>query len=289
MRIAHLSDPHFSKTCFHPSQFLSKRWIGNFNQILSRRHAYQTQHLWHLPELLRSLNVEAVFITGDFSTTSQDEEFSEGQRFVHQFKEKGLPTFVVPGNHDCYLRSIQKHKRFYSFFASDSLRDTRVDKAFLGNGWWYIGLDCAVPSPPFCSYGHFLESTEAFLHETLLTIPERDRVIIANHFPLFTTGRPLHDLKRAQALQTLLKQFRQVTLYLHGHDHQHYIVERQGEGFPLVINAGSCAHKPNGLFFLLDLSEEECLVQRLLFREDEHKALSWSIDWQHRYPLTVLR
>ena len=80
LRIAHLSDPHFSKITYSPRQFLSKRWMGNLNLLLFRNQAYQTQYLWHLPELVESLEVESVFITGDFSSTSLNEEFLEGKK-----------------------------------------------------------------------------------------------------------------------------------------------------------------------------------------------------------------
>lgn len=285
LRIAHLSDPHFSKTSFHVSQFFSKRWIGNFNLLFCRKHAYQTEHLWHLPEILKSLNVESVFITGDFSSTSLDAEFAKGKAFVEAFKEKGIPFFLVPGNHDCYIKAIEKHKQFYSFFISNDLKEKRVERIFLGKGWWAINLDCAVATPPFCSYGVFSENTEKHLIEALSSIPATDRVLITNHFPLFTTDRPLHDLKRAGALQKVLQRFKQVKLYLHGHDHGHYVIDRHEEGFPLVLNCGSCAHKPDGTFFLIDLFDTECLVERLLFRREPNNSFSWSIDWQKHYEL----
>jgi 3',5'-cyclic AMP phosphodiesterase CpdA len=283
LRIAHLSDPHFSRISYHPRQFLSKRWIGNFNLMFFRQHRYQTEHLLHLPELVDSLKVEAVFITGDFSATSLDEEFSEGKKFASDFKEKGLCTFVVPGNHDCYTKAIEQGKRFYSFFPSNDLRDKRVESFSLGKRWWYIGLDCAVATPPFCSYGIFLESTEKHLKEALLAIPHEDCVVVANHFPLFTTGRPLHDLRRAQELQNVLQAFGQVKLYLHGHDHEHHIADRQSEGFPLVLNCGSCAHRPGGTFYLIDLFEKECLVQRLVYQKEGNAPFSWDTVWQKHY------
>src|ERR1700733_1009735 len=239
LRVAHLSDPHFSQVSFHPRQFLSKRWIGNFNLLLFRKRMYQTEHLWHLPTLLKSLKVESLFITGDLSSTSLDEEFSEGRKFARTFQENGMPVYVLPGNHDCYTKAVQKERRFYTFFSSFSCNAGQVESFPLGKGWWYIGLDCAVASPPFCSYGLFCESMEQKLKAALLTIPSSNCIIVGNHFPLFTTSRPNHDLKRAKELQTLLRTFPQVKLYLHGHDHTPYIIDRQNEGYPLVLNAGS--------------------------------------------------
>lgn len=284
LRIAHLSDPHFSKISYQLDQFLCKRWLGNLNLMLFRKQAYQTAHLWHLPELMENLKVERVFITGDFSSTSLDSEFEEGKKFVTAFKERNLPVYVVPGNHDCYTRESERLRRYHDFFYSQDLKEKRVESVFLGKGWWYIGLDCAVPAPLFCAYGYFSEESEKNLIEALTQIPKTDRVIMANHFPLFPVGRPRpkHDLRRAQNLQKILKDFPNVKLYLHGHDHSYYIADRQKEGLPLVLNSGSCAHKPDGTFYLIDLTENDCFIERLLFRK-EREEFSWMIDWQRHY------
>jgi 3',5'-cyclic AMP phosphodiesterase CpdA len=283
LRIAHLSDPHFSHLTYHPRQFLSKRWLGNLNLFLFRKQAYQTAHLWHLPELIESLDTQFVLITGDFSSTSLDQEFADGKKFVAAFTERNLPTYVVPGNHDCYTKDAEKQQNFSNFFpAASQLKEKKVECHSLKYGWWYIGLDCAVATPLFCAYGYFSETIEKNLLSILENIPKEDKVIIANHFPLFPSGRPKHDLKRAKVLQKIVKRYPQIKLYLHGHDHRYYVANRQHEGFPLVLNSGSCAHKPDGTFFLIDLFEQECLVQRLLFRK-ENETFSWVIDWQRHY------
>ncbi|NGX53770.1 MAG: 3',5'-cyclic adenosine monophosphate phosphodiesterase CpdA [Chlamydiae bacterium] len=113
IRLAHLSDPHFASVTYSPRQFFSKRWLGNTNLILFRKKAYQTDHLKHIPELLETLDVETVFITGDVATTSRDEEFAKAAAFASKFKQ---PVHLVPGNHDCYTRGSDREKRFYRYF-----------------------------------------------------------------------------------------------------------------------------------------------------------------------------
>jgi 3',5'-cyclic AMP phosphodiesterase CpdA len=281
VRIAHLSDPHFSFFTSHPNQFLSKRWIGNFNFQLFRKRTYQTEQLWHLPDLLSQLKVDVVLITGDFSSTSLDEEFEVGKKFIEAFYYKGLPIHFLPGNHDCYTRAVERCKRFYDFFPSPALREKKVECISLLPGWWYIGLDCTLATPPFCAYGYFKKETEQFLVEALAQIPRNDRVILANHFPLFPTGHPLHDLKRVEVLQKIMQESTQTVLYLHGHDHHPYIIDRQEEGFPLTLNSGSCANLLHSTFFIFELFEHECLVQQLLYSD-----ATWNIHWQQHYSLT---
>jgi 3',5'-cyclic AMP phosphodiesterase CpdA len=234
--------------------------------------------------LLASLNVDVVLITGDFSSTSLDEEFEEGKKFIQSFKDLDLLTYFLPGNHDSYTKKIDKERRFFNFLTSSELRTKRVECHALKSGWWYVGIDCAVATPFFCSYGIFSEEMEKELFHTLSALPNTDRVIICNHFPLFSTQRTLHDLKRADALQKLLQRFPQVVLYLHGHDHKSYIIDKQHEGLPLTLNSGSCAHRPDGTFFIVDLFEKECLVQQLLFSHGKADA-TWSIYSQKHYNL----
>ena len=249
------------------------------NLMFFRRHAYQTEHLPHLPELFNSLDVEHVCITGDFSSLSLDSEFAAGKEFVESFSQ---PVHFLPGNHDCYIKDVERSRRFYDFFPSEELKNKRVEKKSLGKGWWWIGLDCAVATPPFYALGRFSQEMEEELERILAEIPKDERVIVGNHFPLYPTNRSMHDLQGAAELQEAIKRHPQVKLYLHGHDHKYYIKDRRKEGLPLVFNSGSAAHRPDGTFFLFELHEEEFLVERLLFRK-EKKGFSWVIDWQKRF------
>ncbi len=247
--------------------------------MLFRRHAYQIEHLPHLPELFDSLNVEHVCITGDFSSLSLDSEFAAGKDFVDSFSQ---PVHYLPGNHDSYIKEVEETRRFYDFFPSEDLKNKRVEKKFLGKGWWWVGLDCACATPPLFALGRFYQEMEVELEKVLSEIPKDERVIVGNHFPLYPTNRKMHDLRRAVELQEVLKRHPQVKLYFHGHDHKYYIKDRRDEGLPLVFNSGSAAHRPDGTFYLFDLHEEECLVERLLFRETKG-VFSWVIDWQKRF------
>ena len=285
LRVAHLSDPHFSQITYQPSQLFSKRLIGNLNLLLFRKRNYQTDHLWHLPSLLKTMNIEALFITGDFSSTSLDAEFAMGKQLVEAFRERLLPTYVLPGNHDCYTHEAQRLKRYYHFFPSEGLLEKRVEHFKLGKGWWYIALDCTLATPLFDAYGDFYEKTEVYLEQVLKMIPASDRVIVGNHFPLFSEGKPRRELKRADALQKLLKAYPQVKLYLHGHDHAHYVIDRQEEGYPLVINSGSCAHRPDGTFYTINLFDKRCLIQRFILH-NEKSTFSWVVDWEKYYIIT---
>lgn len=273
MKIAHLSDLHFSTITYSPSQFLSKRWLGNWNHILLRRRVYQTDHLDPIPQLLESLGVEKVFVTGDFTSTSLEEEFTQGASYIKQFSQ---PVFYLPGNHDCYTKEAEEKKIFYHYFPSEELKTIRVTTHSLGENWWWVGLDCALATPPFYSFGLFFPEMESALKNALASIPKEGNILMGNHFPLINSGRPRHDLSRSDVLQAILKTDGRIKLYLHGHDHSYYIIDKREEGLPLVLNCGSCARRLKGTFYLIDLQPTSCVVQRYLYNEKNRKG--WVVD-----------
>ncbi len=282
LRIAHLSDPHFSHITLNPSQFLSKRWMGNLNLILFRRKSYQTGHLDYLPQLMKNLDIDLVVISGDFTATSLDSEFEAARKFVHSFNQQ---VITLPGNHDVYTRAAEKEKTYYKYFPSKSLEKTRVEKIQLKKNWWWVGLDCARANTLLKSNGCFFQEMHDPLVKTLESISRDQHVILGNHFPLFPSGRKSHDTDRGDLLAALVKRYPHVKLYLHGHDHEPYIIDRRDEGYPLTLNAGSCAHQPDGTFYVVELNNESAIVERLLFTKSSYGDFSWVIDLQKYFQL----
>ena len=81
MKLAHLSDPHFSQIGLTRESFKTKRWIGALNLLLFRQKSYNTEHLQDLPAFLKTLDLDHICITGDFSSLSLDSEFAEAKEF----------------------------------------------------------------------------------------------------------------------------------------------------------------------------------------------------------------
>src|SRR5579871_4764227 len=108
-RFAHISDLHFSNITFNPAQFLSKRWIGNGNLIFSRKHVFCSNHLPELATFFKELNIDAVLITGDLSSTSLHSEFARGKAFIDSLKQH-FKVFTLPGNHDHYTKRAYKKR-----------------------------------------------------------------------------------------------------------------------------------------------------------------------------------
>ncbi len=277
MKIAHLSDPHYSQISWSPELFKTKRWLGTLNLFLFRKNSYQTSHLEDLPEFLNILNPNYICITGDFSSLSLDAEFIAAAEFTKKLQQ---PFFHLPGNHDAYTKESEEKQTYYRYFVSSDLQRNRVEKRALGEGWWWLGLDCARANSLFYSNGCFYKGMEKVLIQLLESIPYGDKVLIGNHFPLYPAGRPKHDLERGGELLELLQRFPQVKLYIHGHDHAPYI--RKGR-IP-AINAGSCARKKSGSFYILDLHDSQCDVTRYAYTPTL-KPFQWQIDLQQTIEL----
>ncbi len=258
IRIAHISDLHFSKISFNPLQFFTKRWLGNFNSLFSRKKTFIADHLLSLPSLFSELNVDQLIISGDLTTTSRKKEFAQAKKFTDQCV-KVVPTFVIPGNHDHYTKKAYRDKIFYDYFPNTSLKNSGVSATSLGHKWWLVELDTTVPTPWLSSHGHFSIEMEKHLESVLKSIPQEDSVLLVNHFPFFN-NEIRKILNRADNLKKLLQQFPQVKLFLHGHTHRQTLADLRGNQLPIILDSGSTTHKHRGSWNLIDISDKGCDV-----------------------------
>jgi len=277
LRIAHISDLHFSKPTWNISQFFSKRWIGNLNLLLTRKREYEHERLFPLPELFKSASIDHVLITGDLSTTSLEREFDKAADFVDKLKQAGLSVFAIPGNHDQYTQKAYRDSLFYQFFDASfskedepeqkwNLKEHKIAVKKLNNNWWLLLLDTAIATPLLSSRGFFSVEAEKNLEAVLSEIPRNDNVILANHFPFFKGESDRVGLIRSEQLQAKIRQFPQIKLYLHGHNHRHCIADLRSSGYPIVLDSGSTPHRSRGAINLIEISKEGCDVKVLQWK-----------------------
>ncbi len=291
LRIAHISDLHFSKPTCSPFQFFSKRWIGNLNLIFSRQKDFETDRLQDLPAIFKAHQVDHVVISGDLSTTSQEKEFREGCAFVEQLKAEGLNVFVLPGNHDHYTKRAYKDQLFYRFFDCSfslvdepiyefNLKKHKLAAKYLGNKWWFIALDTAVATSMISSRGHFSEELERNLQRALMCIPSDHQIILANHFPFFDHESPRKTMARSTALRDLVQQFSNIKIYLHGHTHRHCLADLRSSGLPIISDSGSTSHCMHGGWNLIDFSPTGCDFQVFKWKSDWTPVSKTSFKWR---------
>lgn len=268
-RFAHISDLHFSSFFFTPTQFLSKRWVGNLNLLLNRNKTFDHKSLYTLIPLFQELNIDAVLLTGDLTTTSHAVEFEMAKRFIDALREAHIQVFLIPGNHDHYTRSAYEKQDFYRYFnivhRSDDvhsffkLKEDKVCATHLGKQWWLIAIDSAQATSLFSSHGVFSEQVQHNLEHALSFLPSDHKIILLNHFPFFEDNKK-KALHRADVLRSILQRHPQIKLYLHGHTHRHILADLRPSQLPIVIDSGCTAQKNGATWNLIDIAEEGCDV-----------------------------
>ncbi len=290
MRIAHVSDFHFTRLSWNPFRLFSKRILGNINWIIARKDHFFESQLEPLPDLFQELGVDWVLLGGDFSTTALKKEFEKASSFINRIAQ---PWIAIPGNHDHYTFRSYRQKHFYRHFTNPRQTATHPAERFtlkehgleahpLGPGWWVIALDTALATPLHSSEGRFSPQLEKTLNDALSLIPASDSIVLLNHFPFFENDNPRHKLIRGSALQQLLQQHPRIRLYLHGHTHRHTVADLQISGLPLVLDSGSCAQGRKGAWNLIDLESEGCTVSTYRWDHRWTKTRTEKFSWTRK-------
>lgn len=266
-------------------QFLSKRWLGNFNFLLTRKKRFDYNRLIELIDLFKEQGVTHVLITGDLSVTSRKIEFKMGKRFLELLKKEGFEVFTIPGNHDHYTKSSYRKSSFYRFFDSRfssespfNLKEHRVTTKKLQDGLWLVAIDTALATSLISSNGLFSHHVEAHLKQALETIPKEDQILLMNHFPFFASDPPSKQLKRGEELKNLLLKTPNLLLYLHGHTHRQTVADLRPSDLPIVSDSGSTPHTHSGACHLIDITPKEVAIE--VFR---YKNNAWGKQEEHHF------
>ena len=207
-------------------------------------------------------------ITGDLTTTTHEDELLLAKRFVDCLKAENFKVFTLPGNHDQYTKRAFREKKFYQFFDAEyaqettfTLKEDGLTAAYLGHEWWLVALDTAVATSWISSTGYFSPELEQKLEKALREIPSSHRVILLNHFPIFSNESPRKRLIRKEALKKLLERFPKIKLFLHGHTHRQSIADLRSSGLPIILDSGSTAKKEGGTWNLIDINASGCEIE----------------------------
>lgn len=282
MKIAQISDVHFTHFTWNPLHYCIKRLSGIANWLLFRKGEYFYESLKSLPQLFQHLNVDLIMFAGDLTSTSLLSEFETAQNYFNQFSQ---PKLFIPGNHDQYTHSSARDKRFYHFFSNHrrtvqhpldffTLKEHGIEVHRLQPSIWCIALDTAPPTSLISSNGLFSITTEKYLEEALLSLPKNDVVLLLNHFPIFENKQSLHRLIRSERLRSILEKNPNIRLYLHGHTHHHSIADLRPNHLPILIDSGCPIQKPCCTWNLIDLSLNGCIVQGYHWVEQQWKIFN---------------
>ncbi len=258
IKIAHISDLHFSKFSPSPVQFFSKRWLGNLNLLLNRAKEYVNERPFSLIPTFKEKGITHVIISGDLTTTSSKQEYKIAKEFVDSLKNEGMTVFTIPGNHDHYTKKTDQTKAFYENFPSPkrtlfSLSEHGVTSLPLTDGWHLVLMDTTYASSLISSNGFFSPVIEQNLKKLLTKINPEENILLVNHFPFFQHDTPRRRLIRGEKLREVIASHPDIQIYLHGHTHRRTIDDLRPNGLPLILDSGSTGHK-SGSWNALELS-----------------------------------
>lgn len=287
MRIAQISDFHYTQMTWNPFRLFSKRLFGNLNWLIQRKSEFSREPLEALPKLFENLGVDWVLLGGDFTSTAVKEEYVLARQFVSKISQ---PWIAIPGNHDHYTYWSFKKKRFYRYFSNPpkpiscsadffTLKDQGIEAHQISFEEWIVALDTARATNPYSSRGIFSTKLEAYLKEILQLIPEDAHITVLNHYPFFQNDETRRTLERGEALMELIQKDKRIQLYLHGHTHRHTIADLQPNNLPVILDSGSCAKKNKGTWNLIDLQPNGCEISVYTWNKAWQKTRTEIFEW----------
>lgn len=234
LRIAHLSDLHVLAPAGVQLRriLFSKRVTGYVNLLAQRGRVYRPERL--LPILTEAARrSDHLVITGDITNLSLEGEYEEARSLLDRVA-RSVEVTVVPGNHDIYLPSVRRERRFphhFARFMRSDLPDLALDLPAgrfpfvkLRGAAAIIGLSSAVPRPPFVSAGILGQKQLGALAHVLAhpEVARRTPVLLVHHSPFddrFRLAQLRGGLVDAPALRKALSSV-QRGLLLYGHLHR---------------------------------------------------------------------
>lgn len=244
--LAHLSDIHLAPLPAPRLRDLSvKRLTGYVNWHRRRKRMHQRAVLESLIADVRNERPDHVAVTGDLVNIGLPDEFADALRWLHTVGTPSEVT-VVPGNHDAYVRLLRdtgyhQWQPYMSANAEGSRWTPAVAAEFpfvrCFGRYALIGLNTAVPTPPFVASGRLGSGQREALSGLLRALRQEGlcRIVLLHHPPLPGLAKTYRDLTDAPQLEAILKA-EGAELVLYGHNHKQLVNFLDGPGgrLPLV-------------------------------------------------------
>ncbi len=251
IRLAHFSDIHITAhpLGWRPEDWFNKRLTGWINcACLGRGHRFNQADavLAALVADLHARRHDRVIFSGDATALGFASEFARAAAILKLDAVPPLPGLAVPGNHDYYTRHSATYGNFERNFASWQVGE-RVDGAHYPFAQkvgeiWLIAVNSAIGNFWAWDASGRVDDEQLNRLERLLARLSPGPRILVTHFPICLANgnaeRPIHGLRNMDAAVKVAAAGG-VGLWLHGHRHHPYCLERPSQApFP-VICAGS--------------------------------------------------
>ncbi|MCC7145114.1 MAG: metallophosphoesterase [Phycisphaeraceae bacterium] len=248
IRLAVVGDIHAYRLWVAPWQLLGKRFLGQSNLWLRRRHQFSPAPLSMVVQRVAAIRPDLILFSGDLSTTALPGEFAQAADIFRPLLER-FPCLMVAGNHDRYTyRSCRRRSLEQQFgrYIPDAFPHLKA----IGPRWQLLALDSAVPRL-LTSRGRLGEAQIRAAEENLRSLDCSQGLVTLCHYPIFTPvsvhPRWEHRLADAprwvKAMETARQEGRWPgrMVYVHGHIHEpwcHQVPEGPLQGL-VDLNAGS--------------------------------------------------
>ncbi len=227
--IAHLSDAHLAPISgFTMRYWNAKRALGLANWHRGRVRVHLRDVADKIAADVRMQTPTHIAVTGDLANLGLPEEYRTASAWLARL---GPPdqVSVVPGNHDIYSGRLHGASCLTDW--ADYMRSDvwSAETLHVGTGFPYvrrignvalIGVNSAVPTPPFVAAGHLGAAQIAALANVLerMRIAGLVRVVMIHHPPLPGQAPNRRALTDAAELKAVLERCG-ADLVLHGHNH----------------------------------------------------------------------
>ncbi|MCE2573671.1 3',5'-cyclic-AMP phosphodiesterase [Motilimonas eburnea] len=181
--------------------------------------------------------IQGILATGDISQDHTPESYRLFAEHINQLEK---PCFWLPGNHDFQPAMLAE-------FATAGISPA---KQLVSKYWQVILLDTQELGVP---HGRLKQEQLTQLQGFLDEYPDKHALVLLHHHvqPAGCKWLDQHDLKNADELFAMLKQYPQVKALVCGHIHQE--MDRQYDQFRLLATPSTCIQfKPHCDDFTLD-------------------------------------
>lgn len=254
--LVHLSDVHLEPIeGFHLRHWNTKRALGFANWQRNRRHVHMGSVADRIAADALAHRPDHIAVTGDLANLGLPGEYARARVWLEALGDPQRVS-VVPGNHDIYTGRLGGGPSCLEAWApfmrnSESWSEdepVRFPYVRTQGPVALIGLNSAVPTPPFVAAGRLGEGQIAQLAACLERLGEAGyiRVVLIHHPPLPGQAPPRRALEDAAALADVLDRHG-AELVLHGHNHVQMQAWRQhsGRGIPVLGVASASAGRPH--------------------------------------------
>lgn len=222
MRIAVVGDLHHYRIRLRPQQLLGRRIVGQTNLWINRRFAFEHSLLQPVIDQVAAMRPDHIFLTGDVTTTSLEDEFHDVVRFLKPLSDQFNVT-LVPGNHDRYTNGARRRR------VVEAIMEHMLPKKFphfekLTERWHLLALDAAKPALVL-SQGRLGESQMSEAAEHIATLRDDEGLVVLCHYPVVwpANAPPIPwntRLQDGRLLRRAIANCRAKVLYVHGHIHR---------------------------------------------------------------------